>query len=399
MAGTDGPKETSGTGQYSGIRSLFNPLWCYHGFRASVLALTGFGVIMVFSSSSVSLIAAGASPWRQAISQGIYCVIGLIFGLIACYTPSRFFRRWAFAFLGLSLFLQALTLTPLGIEVQGNTGWIGIQGLFTMQPAEFMKLALCVWLPTALEVSRKNYPKQGIRAYLVPLGMFVFALGLVTLGRDIGTVMIIIIIGAAAFLLDGFPVRWMLGAFAAIGVVIGAIVITSPNRMQRILAAYQQCSDQDAMTVCYQSIHARYAMASGGLFGVGIGNSREKWNYLPEAHNDFIFAIIGEETGFIGAAAVILLFVVLGWSLVCVAIKTPHRYESLVLMCIAVWLTGQGLINVMVVIGLLPVMGVPMPFVSAGGSSLIMCLTAAGVAVSMMRTNPEIKEGTAVLRA
>ena len=132
---------------------------------------------------------------------------------------------------------------------------------------------------------------------------------------------------------------------------------------------------------------------------MGIGNSREKWDYLPEAHNDFIFAIIGEETGFVGAATVILLFVVMGWSLVCVAVQMPHRYESLVLMCIAVWLTGQGLINIMVVVGLLPVMGVPMPFISAGGSSLIMCLTAAGVAVSMMRTHPEIKEGSAVIRA
>ena len=150
MASTDEHKESSRSERYSGVRSLFNPLWCYHGFRASVLALTGFGVIMVFSSSSVSLIAAGASPWRQAINQGIFCVLGLIAGLVACYTPSRLIRRGATVFLGFALFLQVLTLTPVGIEVNGNTGWIGIPGFVTLQPAEVMKLALCIWLPSAL---------------------------------------------------------------------------------------------------------------------------------------------------------------------------------------------------------------------------------------------------------
>ena len=128
-----------------------------------------------------------------------------------------------------------------------------------------------------------------------------------------------------------------------------------------------------------------------GLLGVGIGNSREKWNYLPAAHNDFIFAIICEETGFIGGALVILLFVVIGWCLIAMALQMRDRYASMVLICIAAWLVGQGLVNIAVVVGLLPVMGVPMPFVSAGGSSLIMCLAAAGAAVSMMREHPQVK--------
>ena len=395
-----GANETPGRNgydRYTGIRSLLNPMWCYHGFRLAVLALTSFGVIMVFSSSSVSLIAAGVSPWKQAISQGLYCLIGLILGVVACYVPSNMYHRFAVFFLGFALFLQLLTLTPLRVEVNGNAGWIGIPGGFTMQPAEVTKLALCIWLPAALETSRRMYRRRGIRAYLLAAGMFVVSLLLVVLGKDIGTAMIVVLIGVAAFLVGGVPMRWLLGVFLVVAGGIGAFVVSSPNRMERIFAAYQECSTVDAMQVCYQSIHARYAMASGGLLGVGIGNSREKWNYLPEAHNDFIFAIIGEETGFIGAAVVIVLFVVLGWCMICIALQSRDRFVGTVLVCITVWLTGQGLINIMVVIGLLPVMGVPMPFVSAGGSSLIMCLIAAGVAVSMMRADPHIHAGTSAL--
>ena len=150
----------------------------------------------------------------------------------------------------------------------------------------------------------------------------------------------------------------------------------------------------DGHTCCYQSIHAKYALASGGFAGVGLGNSREKWNYLPEAHNDFIFAIIGEELGFVGAIVIIIMFVLIGWCLECIALQSKDRYTSIALVSIAVWIVGQAIINIMVVIGLLPVMGVPMPFVSAGGSSLIMCLTAAGVAISMMRQETQIASAT-----
>lgn len=126
--------------------------------------------------------------------------------------------------------------------------------------------------------------------------------------------------------------------------------------------------------MCYQAVHGKYAIASGGLLGVGIGNSGEKWGYLPEAHNDFIFAIIGEETGFVGAAMVILLFIVMTWCMLMVAVQVRDRYITMALVCIAVWIVGQAFVNIGVVVSLLPVMGVPMPFVSAGGSSLIMCL-------------------------
>lgn len=377
--------------RYTGWRSLLNPLWCYHGFRVAVLVLTCFGVIMVFSSSSVDMVSQGASPWRQALSQGVYCVIGLVLAFLAMHMPCRLYRRLGIVGIGVAVLLQSLTLTPLGITQYGNTGWIGIEGVFTLQPAEVMKLALCIWLPTAMVAARQRYKRDGMKAYALPLVVYLVCFGLVMMGKDMGTGMIVAAIGVIAFLVGGFPMKWMCIGIAAIGVAAAAFVLSSPNRLNRVLAAYTACTGDDAQDVCYQAIHARYAIASGGLLGVGIGNSREKWNYLPAAHNDFIFAIICEETGFIGGALVILLFVVIGWCLIVMALQLRDRYASMVLVCIASWLVGQGLVNIAVVVGLLPVMGVPMPFVSAGGSSLIMCLVAAGAATSMMREHPQIK--------
>lgn len=368
---------------------LFNPLWCYHGFQVAVLALTFFGVIMVFSSSVVSLVSADESPWRQALTQGIYCVLGLIAAAVTMHVPASVYRRFGFVAVVAAGLLQALTLTPLGIEVNGNKGWIGIEGVFTMQPAEVMKLALCIWLPSALLRSRRQARAEGMRAYRLPVITYFVCLALVMAGKDMGTGLIIVAIGVVAFLLAGFPLKWFLIGLGILAVGAVAFIMSSASRRSRILAAYQSCDD--TLGVCYQATRARYAIASGGLFGVGIGNSREKWDYLPAAQNDFIFAIIGEETGFIGAALVILLFVIIAWCLLVMALHSGDRYISIVLMCVATWIVGQALVNIGVVVGLLPVMGVPLPFVSAGGSSLIMCLAAAGVASSMMREQPQIK--------
>ena len=397
-SGDPQPRQSPG-GTQGGIRSILNPIWCYHGFRSSVLVLTFFGLVMVFSSSSVALVAAGVSPWSQALSQGVYCLLGLVIGVAASFVPSSTLQRLSVWGMLIALVLQALTLTSLRVEVNGNSGWIGREGVFTMQPAEVTKLALCLWLPAALKNAQQRAKKEGMRAYLVPIAVFVASLLLVLAGKDVGTALIIVLIGIIAFLVGGFPILWMAGVFLVVIVGLASLVITSPNRMERIFATYQSCSKQDAAEVCYQAIHARYAIASGGFLGVGLGNSREKWNYLPEAHNDFIYAIIGEETGFIGAGMVVVLFAVLAWCMICIALQHSNRYAAMVLVCIAVWITGQAIINIMVVIGLLPVIGVPMPFVSAGGSSLVMCLAAAGVAVSMMRSQSQIHAGSSALNS
>ncbi|MFT8356114.1 MAG: putative peptidoglycan glycosyltransferase FtsW [Bifidobacterium aquikefiri] len=381
---------------YSGWRNIFNPVWCYNGFITCVVALTVFGFIMVFSSSSVSMVAAGKSPWSQTANQTIYGIFGLIVAAVTAHIGARWYRRFSFFLLIAAMFLQLLTLSPLGRNINGNTGWIGI-GPLTLQPAEALKLALCIWLPLALSVAKTRNAKVNVwQAYWIPIVMFAASVGLVLIGKDLGTAMILIIIGFVAFLIGGFSMvlLFLFSVIAAVGILV-VFVFGSSNRMDRILAAYLPCSAESAQGVCYQSIHSMYAMASGGLTGVGLGNSREKWNYLPEAHNDFIFAVIGEELGFIGTALVVLTFIIMGWCLIRVALQSHNAFTRLVLVCIATWIVSQALINISVVLGLLPVMGLPLPFVSAGGTALIMCLCASGVAVSMMKSLPEIRSSQA----
>ncbi|KFI39771.1 cell division protein FtsW [Bifidobacterium actinocoloniiforme DSM 22766] len=377
---------------YQGVRALLNPLWCYYGFITIVVALTVFGLMMVFSSSSVDMVAQGNSPWSQAIRQSGFCLGGFALAFVAMRFKASTYRKVSLPAVWFGLFLQMLTFTPLGRAAGGNAGWIFIGG-FSLQPAEVLKLALCIWLPGALiDAADRSGQGEGLKAYWRPAAGFLAAFGLIMAGKDLGTAMIIVFIGLVAFFVSGFPLKWFFtAAVAGVAGIIGFFVLGHGNRMQRIMAAYGECSSDDLKGVCYQSVHGLYAMASGGLTGVGLGNSREKWNYLPEAHNDFIFAVIGEETGFIGAVIVILAFVAVGWCMLRVALTTPDPYARIVLVCMAFWIVGQALINISVVLGLLPVMGLPLPFVSAGGTALVLCLVAAGVAVPMMRTHPDIQ--------
>ena len=379
--------------QYVGIRSIFNPLWCLFGLRISVVILTVFGLFMVFSSSSVTMITYGAGPWGSGISQLIYCIIGLIGYLVFSHLPVDFYKSKIIVIYAISVFMQFLTFVP-GIrhEVNGNASWIKI-GPFTMQPAEITKLAICIWLPMALILAKKAYKRVAMRAYIPTVAALGVSVLLVVAGKDLGTALIILLIAIVAFYVGGFPTKWLVVALITACAAVLLLVVTSQNRMRRILATIQGCDAKSIRGVCFQAIHAQYAMASGGIMGVGIGNSREKWNYLPYAHNDFIFAIIGEEMGFVVASCVILLYIVIGWCLLTSALQSTNKLVSISLISIATWIVGQGLINILVVVQLLPVMGVPMPFVSAGGSSLVMCLLAMGVADSFIKSNPNIKFG------
>lgn len=380
---------------YVGWRSLMNPLYCLYGFRTAVGLLSVFGVFMVFSSSSVVMISTTQKPWHQGLNQLLYCVLGLVgYGCVSYLGSSKLYQKLAnLAFL-CSVVLQFMTLVPgLRHEVNGNAGWISV-GPITIQPAEITKLALCMWFPLLLAVCSRRYRLlRKWNAYGELLIRVVAMLLPVLLGKDLGTAMIIVFIVLSILFVSDFPRKYLAASITIAVCGVLAMVLVSSNRMRRIMAALNGCSgENDARGVCFQSIHAKYAIASGGLTGVGIGNSREKWNYLPYAHNDFIFAIIAEELGFIGASIVILLYVIIGWCLIVSALQIRNRYASFVLIGVATWIVVQGLVNILVVLGALPVMGVPMPFVSAGGSSLVMCLVASGVADSLMRLNPRIKE-------
>ncbi|WP_246905621.1 peptidoglycan glycosyltransferase FtsW [Gardnerella vaginalis] len=376
---------------YLGWKSLTNPLWCLYGMRISVIILSIFGLFMVFSSSSVTMITYGVAPWGQGVNQTLYCILGMIGYIFASRVPVSYYRKYVAIIYAVAAVAQFLTFVPgLRREVNGNAGWIAF-GPITLQPAEITKLSLCIWLPIALLAAKEAYKRVQMRAYIPAAAGLGVSLLLVIAGKDLGTALIIILIALIAFYLGGFPTKWLVGSIFIACIMVALLVLTSQNRMRRILATLHGCDAKAAKGVCFQAIHAQYAMASGGLLGVGIGNSREKWNYLPYAHNDFIFAIIGEEMGFLVAAAVVILYIIIGWCMLSSALQAKSKFISITLMCIATWIVGQGLVNILVVVQLLPVMGVPMPFVSAGGSSLVMCLVAVGVADGLMRANPQLK--------
>lgn len=384
---------------YSGWRSIFNPVFCYNGMILVAGALTVLGIIMVFSSSSVNLVSAGFSSWRDASRQLLFAVIGLLAGVGLVHfsdAVSNLIRYTSLFILLGSWVLQALTLTSLGKTVNGNTGWLVIAGT-QFQPAEIMKLALCLWMPlTVASASRRAEGKttlvQRALAYWPALVTFLISFILVFAGKDLGTGLIIAVIALIALYVGGFPLGLFFGGLIiAGGAVSYFFVLGNENRRKRLLAVYSGCPGGPSQDGCYQIVHGKYALSSGGLTGLGLGASREKWNYLPEAKNDFIFAIIGEELGYIGAVFVILLFLILAWCMVNIALRSNDTYSQTVILCVTGWIIFQAFVNIGVVTSVLPVIGLPLPFISAGGSALIITLMAMGIVIGLSRRQEEIR--------
>jgi len=365
----------------------------YYLILGAVALLVALGLVMVLSSSSVSSLSAtdGASPYGIFFNQARFAIIGLPLAWLASRLPVRFYKRFAWPVLLGALALQAL-VPLIGITVRGNQNWIRIPGGQSIQPSEFAKLALAVWLGVVL--ARKRPLLHRWVHVLVP-GVLValVTVGFVLLGHDLGTALILLILLAGALFVAGVPMR-----FFAVGLVLATFVVVqlaqaSPSRMNRINAFFSpNCDTQDA---CYQTTRGMYGLASGGLTGIGLGESREKWSYLPMAHNDFIFAILGEELGLLGTLLVLGLFGVLAFALTRVVRRHTDPFVQISTGAIGAWVLGQALINIAVVIGLLPVIGVPLPLVSAGGSALVTTMVAMGVVLSFARSEPGAAEALA----
>jgi len=354
----------------------------YYLILGSTLALTAIGIMMVLSASSVEAIAAGESPYSAALKQGGFAAIGVFAMFVLSRVNVVWLRRFAWPVMFLALALLGLVLL-VGRSTLGNQNWIDI-GPFTFQPSEAAKLALALWMATVLD--RKAKLLHEWRHALIPVVLpgAVAVLGLILAGNDLGTAMIVMIIVAAALFFAG--VRLYLfgvaGAFLALGATI--LAVTSPNRMCRILSwTGQTCADGSDLN--YQSTNGLYGLASGGWFGVGLGQSRQKYSWIPEAHNDFIFAIIGEELGLVGTLVVLVLFAILGTAIYRVVVAQHDVFHRVLAGAIMVWLLGQASVNMAVVTGLAPVIGVPLPFISYGGSALLMSLCAIGVVLSLAR--------------
>ncbi|KLN33609.1 cell division protein FtsW [Cellulosimicrobium funkei] len=385
---TAAPAERPWLGQWN------STVTSYYLLVGATALLTIIGLVMVFSSSAVTEIAAGKSPFNAFAKQAQFVLIGLPVLLIATRIPVAWYRRLAWPALVAAVALQLLIFTPLAKNVNGNTNWIDL-GAFDVQPSEVAKLALALWLGAVL--GRKQRLLGQWRHVLVPaVPVAVLVIGLVLAGHDLGTALVLMALVAGAFFVSGADGRLLaLGAGIA-AFVVGYVFILNQSggdRLGRIMATYRECTD--TLGECYQSLHGQWALGTGGLTGVGLGASREKWSYLPEAHNDFIFAVIGEELGLLGTLLVLGLFVIVGVATSRIVRRHPDPFVKITTAAIACWIVGQAFINIGVVIGLLPVIGVPLPLVSAGGSALIMTMAALGVLISFARTEPGAAEALA----
>jgi cell division protein FtsW len=354
----------------------------YYLILGSTLALTAIGIMMVLSASSVESIAAGKSPYGDALKQGVFAAIGIFTMFVLSRINVVWLKRLAWVAIIAAVVLLGL-VQIVGAEVNGNKNWIDLGGI-TFQPSEASKLALALWMATVLARKGRLLSRwQHVAIPAVPMAIII--VGLVLVGNDLGTAMIIMMITAAALFFAGAPLYLfgIAGLAAAAGTAVMAV--TSSNRMCRITSWWTGESCADGIDANYQATNGLYGLASGGWFGVGLGQSRQKYSWIPEAHNDFIFAIIGEELGLVGTVVVLILFAILGAAIYRVVVAQEDMFHRVLAGTIMVWLLGQATVNMSVVTGLMPVIGVPLPFISYGGSALLMSLCAIGVVLSLAR--------------
>ena len=364
----------------------------YFLLLGATLFLVVFGLVMVLSSSSVESFKASADFFARFLRQGLFALVGIPLMLVAARLPATFWRRWAGIAMVVAVSLQLLVVaTPFGVEQGGNRNWINLGGI-NAQPSEVAKVALVLWLGYLL--SKKQAVLQDWREVVFPLVPVAgTTIGLVLVGGDLGTTIILSSIVLGALYFAGVKLRFL--AVPVLLMVVGALLLSSGSgsRGLRIQAWLTGCtSDALYSGVCWQAVHGWWALASGGIFGVGLGNSKAKWSWLPEADNDFIFAIVGEELGLVGAIVVLVLFIVLAVAFVRIIHANTDPFARIAVSSVMVWIIGQAFVNIAVVLGVLPVLGVPLPLISAGGSALVTTLFAIGIVLSFARHPTEIPE-------
>ena len=355
----------------------------YFLLLGTTLFLVIFGLVMVLSSSSIESYVAGDSFFASFLRQGLFALIGVPLMLVVSTVPTTFWKRWAWHFVGISLLLQFLVFTPLGFGYGGNRNWLDL-GVVSIQPSEFVKLALIVWI--ALILSKKQGSFNSMREVWLPIGLISgVSIVFVGAGNDLGTLIVMLLIVFGAMFFSGIRTRFLLPPLVAVALLGIGMAFMGSSRTARINSWLFGCTEADYINLCWQPIHGTWALAAGGIFGVGLGNSKAKWSWLPEADNDYIFSIIGEELGLVGAIVVLLLFIVLAVVFMRIIRKNSDPFARVVTSGVMVWIVGQALVNIGVVLGALPVLGVPLPLISAGGSALISSLLGIGVVLSFTR--------------
>jgi cell division protein FtsW len=364
---------------------LQRPLNSYYLLLGCTGLLVLIGLIMVFSASSVRSFEATGSSLSVATNQAIYVLLGVPLMWVAMRLPVGFYRAAAYPLLLGSVFGLVLVLIPgIGHEVDGARRWIDL-GPLSLQPSEPAKLALALWGADLLV--RKRARLGEYRHLLIPLlPVASFVAVLVMLEPDLGTTLAIGIVVLGLLWFVGAPLRLFAGLVGTCLVLVVGLIAAEPYRMRRVTGFLDPFADP--LGSGYQSVQGLYAVSSGGLTGVGLGASREKWNYLPNGHTDFIFAIIGEELGLLGGVLVLLLFAGLTIAGLRIASRATDPFAKLVAGAVTLWIVGQAIINVCTVIGLMPITGIPLPLLSYGGTALIITMVALGMLASFARAEP-----------
>jgi cell division protein FtsW len=358
-----------------------------------LLGATGFllalGIVMVASASSVfSYQQNNGNSWALATRQLIFAAIGVFLMMAVSKMHVDSIRRWAPLFMAVVGVLLVAVLV-IGTAVHGQKNWIDFGGPFRIQPSEFAKLAIVMWGADILD--RKYHLLEQRNHLLIPvLPVCVTVLLLVVLQGDLGTAMVMMPITASLLYFVGAPRKWFLIMGAAGLAAIAALSIAAPYRMARFTSWLDPYAD--AQGTGFQVIHGQQALGSGGWWGVGLGGSREKWGTLPEAHTDFIYAVLGEELGIIGTIMVLVIFTAIAIVGLRIARGTNEAFIQIASLGIVAWIVTQALVNIGAVLGILPITGVPLPLVSYGGSSLIPTLLAMGILMAFAKHEAYMQE-------
>lgn len=350
-------------------------------FATVVLLLLAYGLIMVFSASSASAHYRMGDTFYFIKRQALWAVIGLGAMAFLSYVPYKVYYKFALPILGGAVILLVAVLTPLGVEVNGAQRWLGF-GPFTFQPSELAKFALIIFLAKSLS-ENDDIVKKSWGGFALYMGIIGIVAGLVIIEPHMSGAVLIAGVGVIMLFAAGAKMSH-LSVLAVIG-VIGAFIlaIAAPYRLERLTSFLDPFADPS--DTGFQVVQSFYAIGSGGFFGLGLGQSRQKFLYLPEPQNDFIFSIICEELGFFGALLVIVLFAVLIWKGVRIALRAPDAFSSLLVSGITAIIGMQAILNIAVVTGSMPNTGVPLPFFSYGGTSLFIILCSMGIVLNVTR--------------
>ena len=387
IAGVRGRLERTKVVRASG-RYLETPYASVQLMLAAGGGLLFFGLLMSASTTiSASVHTTGEAMWSQLIREAEFLVISVPVFWLAVRMPPVAWRRLAYPALGLAMFALTAVLIPgVGTSINEAQRWIQL-GPFTVQPSEFAKLAVLLWGADLLARKEALRTLKSARQVLIPLvPVFTAMVALVMLEPDLGTTLCFLLLLLGLLWYVGLPYRYFASVLIVVAGAVTALAVLEPYRLQRLTTFMHPFADKQGDG--FHTVQGLYALSSGGLFGVGLGQGTSKYGWVPNANTDYVFAVIGEELGLLGCLVVLGLFALFAYAAIRIAIRSNDSFVRLAASGAAIWIAGQALINVGYVTALLPVTGIPLPFISNGGTSLILTFVVFGMLLSFARHEP-----------